>query len=104
MSASSPELQSAHGCTTQTGKSTKQQKRATGSAGGSSFQALYRRGAFNSDDQRETEGSWTSGVSGAFASAMAGRPVDGNCSTVARWPSHRRVSSTTCPSGNSSAS
>src|SRR6266581_4945714 len=28
----------------------------------------------------------------------------GNCSTVACWPSHNRVSSTICPSGNSSAS
>jgi len=28
----------------------------------------------------------------------------GNCSTVARWPSHSRVNRTTCPLGNSSAS
>jgi len=32
------------------------------------------------------------------------RGVAGNYSTVARWPSHRRVTSTICPSGNSRAS
>ena len=37
-------------------------------------------------------------------SAVAARAPAGNCSTVARWPSHKRVTSTTCPSGNSSAS
>jgi hypothetical protein len=36
--------------------------------------------------------------------AFTGRGVAGNCSTLARWPSHSRVSSTISPSGNSSAS
>jgi hypothetical protein len=36
--------------------------------------------------------------------AYTGRAVAGNCSTLARWPSHIRVSSTISPSGNSSAS
>src|SRR5260370_18063992 len=36
--------------------------------------------------------------------AVAARAPAGNCSTVARWPSHKRVTSTNCPSGNSSAS
>ena len=34
----------------------------------------------------------------------AGRDAAGNCRTRARWPSHRRVSKTTCPSENSNAS
>src|SRR5262245_35047923 len=38
-----------------------------------------------------------------FAS-LTGRVEAGNCSTVARWPSHSRVSNTVSPSGNSSAS
>ena len=36
--------------------------------------------------------------------AFTGRGVAGNCSTLARWPSHSRVSSTISPSGNSNAS
>jgi hypothetical protein len=52
--------------------------------------------------QDESKGSRTSGV--ACFSPASGRAAAGNCSTVARWPSHRRVSSTTCPSGNSNAS
>ena len=40
----------------------------------------------------------------AGSAVPAGRRVAGNCRTVARWPSHKRVSRTTCPSGNSSAS
>jgi hypothetical protein len=36
--------------------------------------------------------------------AFTGRGDAGNCSTVACWPSHSRVSSTVSPSGNSSAS
>jgi hypothetical protein len=36
--------------------------------------------------------------------ALATRADAGNCSTVACWPSHRRVTSTICPSGNSRAS
>jgi hypothetical protein len=35
---------------------------------------------------------------------LATRADAGNCSTVARWPSHRRVTSAICPSGNSRAS
>jgi hypothetical protein len=41
---------------------------------------------------------------GSAFSAVAGCAPAGNCNTVARWPSHRRVTSTTCPSGNSNAS
>jgi hypothetical protein len=43
------------------------------------------------------------GLAAAFVAARAIAPA-GNCSTVARWPSHSRVSSTTWPSGNSNAS
>ena len=39
----------------------------------------------------------------AFASRTL-RGTAGNCSTVARWPSHSRLSRTVCPLGNSSAS
>src|SRR6266852_8177163 len=53
-------------------------------------------------DQVDSDGSRTCGA--AASSAGAGCAAAGNCSTVARWPSHRRVSSTTCPSGNSNAS
>ncbi len=52
--------------------------------------------------QEESEGSQTSGV--ARFSLASGRAAAGNCSTVARWPTHSHVSSTTWPSGNSSAS
>src|SRR5262245_13021300 len=38
------------------------------------------------------------------SAAFTGRADTGNCSTVACWPSHSRVSSTVSPSGNSSAS
>jgi hypothetical protein len=38
------------------------------------------------------------------SAAFTGRGDAGNCSTVACWPSHSRVSSTVSPSGNSSAS
>src|SRR5207245_11505289 len=38
------------------------------------------------------------------SAAFTGRGEAGNCSTVACWPSHSRVSSTVSPSGNSSAS
>ena len=42
---------------------------------------------------------------GACPSAVfTERAEAGNCSTVACWPSHIRVSSTVSPSGNSSAS
>ena len=40
----------------------------------------------------------------ASPSAPWGALDAGNCSTVARWPSHSRVNRTTCPLGNSSAS
>jgi hypothetical protein len=39
-----------------------------------------------------------------FFVSSAVRGSAGSCSTVASWPSRRRVRSTTCPSGNSSAS
>jgi TRAP-type transport system periplasmic protein len=52
--------------------------------------------------QAKSEGSRTSRV--AASPAAAGCTAIGNCNTVARWPSQRRVSSTTCPSGNSNAS
>lgn len=54
-------------------------------------------------DQIESEDS-RSCRSTTVSSAVAARDPAGNCSTVARWPSHKRVTSTTCPSGNSSAS
>ena len=59
-------------------------------------------GVPNARHQDESEGSRTSGVSRSFAAW--GRAAAGNCSTVARWPSHRRETSTTTPSGNSNAS
>jgi hypothetical protein len=52
--------------------------------------------------QAKSEGSRTSRLTAS--PAAAGCAPIGNCNTVARWPTHRRVSSTTCPSGNSSAS
>jgi hypothetical protein len=58
--------------------------------------------ALRAHRQDEREGSRTSGV--ACFPLASGRAPAGNCSTVARWPSHRRESSTTCPSGNSNAS
>jgi hypothetical protein len=54
-------------------------------------------------DQIESEDSRSCG-STTVPSAVAAFAPAGNCSTVARWPSHKRVTSTTCPSGNSSAS
>ena len=38
------------------------------------------------------------------SAALTGRGEAGNCTTVACWPSHSRVSSTISPSGNSRAS
>jgi hypothetical protein len=38
------------------------------------------------------------------SAVLTGRGEAGNCNTVARWPSHSRVSNTVSPSGNSSAS
>src|SRR5262249_61456016 len=38
------------------------------------------------------------------SAAFTGCGEAGSCSTLACWPSHRRVSSTVSPSGNSSAS
>ena len=52
--------------------------------------------------QAKSEGSRTSRLTAS--PAVTGCAPIGNCNTIARWPSHRRVSSTTCPSGNSSAS
>jgi hypothetical protein len=56
-----------------------------------------------SGPQIESEDSRSCG-STTVSSAVAARAPAGNCSTVARWPSHKRVTSTSCPSGNSSAS
>src|SRR6516225_10091179 len=50
--------------------------------------------------QANSEGSRASRLT-ASPAATGCAPI-GNCNTIARWPSHRRVSSTTCPSGNSS--
>ena len=48
-------------------------------------------------DQIESEDSRSCG-STTVSSAVAARAPAGNCSTVARWPSHKRVTSTSCPS------
>ena len=61
-----------------------------------------KHGCAHARHQDESEGSRTSGVSRSYAAW--GRAAAGNCSTVARWPSHRRETSTTSPSGNSNAS
>ena len=76
--------------------------RATGTAGGSLYctrrsARIRLRGQIESEDSRSCRSTTVS-------SAVAARDPAGNCSTVARWPSHKRVTSTTCPSGNSSAS
>jgi hypothetical protein len=55
---------------------------------------IYRRDDFMPD----------LGESGMRKSLARTRTDAGNCSTVACWPSHRRVTSTICPSGNSRAS
>jgi hypothetical protein len=52
--------------------------------------------------QAKSEGSFTAGLAASFITT--GCSVAGNCNTVACWPSISRVSSTTCPSGNSNAS
>src|SRR5437899_11408485 len=49
-------------------------------------------------DQIESEDS-RSCVSTTVSSAVAARAPAGNCSTVARWPSHKRVTSTQLPVG-----
>jgi hypothetical protein len=54
--------------------------------------------------QVETGRSRTVGLATSTSRVDCGGLTAGNCSTVARWPSRRRVSSTTWPSGNSSAS
>jgi len=54
-------------------------------------------------DQIESEVS-RSCRSTTVSSAVSARDPTGNCSTVARWPVHKRVTSATCPSGNSRAS
>ena len=75
---------------------------ATGTAGGSLY-CTRRSARIRLRDQIENEDS-RSCRSTTVSSAVAARDPAGNCSTVARWPSHKRVTSTTCPSGNSSAS
>ena len=81
---------------------TKTDLQATGCAGGSSYCTRDQRVSV-SRDQIESEVSRSCGSTTVF-SAVAARVSAGNCSTVARWPSHKRVTRTTCPSGNSSAS
>ena len=80
----------------------KAELRATGTAGGSLY-CTRRSARIRLRDQIESEDSRSCG-STTVSSAVAARAPAGNCSTVARWPSHKRVTSTTCPSGNSSAS
>jgi hypothetical protein len=46
----------------------------------------------------------TRGVRFCSSTSCAVRGAAGNCSTVACWPSRSELTSTTCPSGNSSAS
>ena len=80
----------------------KAELQATGTAGGSLYctrrsARIRLRGQIESEDSRSCRSTTVS-------SAVAARDPAGNCSTVARWPSHKRVTSTTCPSGNSSAS
>ena len=76
---------------------------ATGCAGGSSYCSRDQRVSVCAGGQIESEDSRSCG-STTLPSAIAAFAPAGNCSTVARWPSHKRVTSTTCPSGNSSAS
>ena len=80
----------------------KAELQATGTAGGSLY-CTRRSARIRLRDQIENEDS-RSCRSTTVSSAVAARDPAGNCSTVARWPSHKRVTSTTCPSGNSSAS
>jgi len=54
-------------------------------------------------DQSESAISRSCGSTTAL-SVVAARVQAGNCSTVARWPAHKRVTRTNCPPGNSSAS
>jgi hypothetical protein len=82
-------------------KTAKAELQATGCAGGSSY-CTRRSARIRLRDQIESEDSRSCGST--VLSAVAARALAGNCSTVARWPSHKRVTSTTCPSGNSSAS
>ena len=84
------------------GKITKPDLLATGCAGGSSY-CTRRSARIRLRDQIESEDSRSCG-STTVPSAVAAFAPAGNCSTVARWPSHKRATSTTCPSGNSSAS
>ena len=80
----------------------KAELRATGTAGGSLY-CTRRSARIRLRDQIENEDS-RSCRSTTVSSAVAARDPAGNCSTVARWPSHRRETSTTSPSGNSNAS
>ena len=80
----------------------KAELQATGTAGGSLY-CTRRSARIRLRDQIENEDS-RSCRSTTVSSAVAARDPAGNCSTVARWPSHRRETSTTSPSGNSNAS
>ena len=80
----------------------KAELQATGTAGGSLY-CTRRSARIRLRDQIESEDSRSCGSTTVPSAVEACDPA-GNCSTVARWPSHKRVTSTTCPSGNSSAS
>jgi hypothetical protein len=66
-------------------------------------QWLFSRPSTSLRDQSESEDS-RSCASTTACSVVAARVPAGSCSTVARWPAHKRVTRNTCPSGNSSAS
>ena len=66
----------------------KAELRATGTAGGSLY-CTRRSARIRLRDQIESEDS-RSCRSTTVSSAVAARDPAGNCSTVARWPSHRR--------------
>src|SRR6185369_13335676 len=78
------------------GKAIKIDLQATGCAGGSSYRTL-RSAHIRLRDQIESEisRSWGS----IMVPAVAARVSAGNCSTVARWPAHKRVTRTSWPSG-----
>ena len=66
-------------------------------------QRAYRSALVRLCDHSESDDSRSCGSTTA-PSVVAARVPAGSCSTVARWPAHKRVTRTTCPSGNSSAS
>ena len=84
-------------------KTAKAVLQATGCAAGGSSYCTRRPARIRLRDQIESKDSRSCGPT-TVPSAVAARAPAGNCSTVARWPLHRRVTSTTCPSGNSNAS